>query len=129
MSAKDAEERPAERRTAREVLSDHLRKRKEHQLEADIALNYAEDVVLFTSSGILRGSAGVRESAQLLQEQLPEPAYSYSTLLVDGEIGFLEWTAHGERSRVRDGADSFVIRDGRIIAQTIHYTVEEIPGA
>jgi hypothetical protein len=24
-----------------------------------------------------------------------------------------------------DGADSFVIEDGRIVAQTIHYTVEE----
>jgi len=25
---------------------------------------------------------------------------------------------------VRDGADSFVIEDGWIVAQTIHYTVE-----
>jgi hypothetical protein len=25
---------------------------------------------------------------------------------------------------IRDGADSYVIRDGKIVAQTIHYTVE-----
>ncbi|MBV8349923.1 MAG: nuclear transport factor 2 family protein, partial [Mycolicibacterium sp.] len=30
-----------------------------------------------------------------------------------------------EGARVRDGADSFVIEDGWIVAQTIHYTVEK----
>lgn len=29
----------------------------------------------------------------------------------------------GARPGVDDGADSFVVRDGRIVAQTIHYTV------
>jgi hypothetical protein len=28
-------------------------------------------------------------------------------------------------TRVRDGADSFVIEDGWIVAWTIHYTVED----
>lgn len=27
--------------------------------------------------------------------------------------------------RVRDGADSYLIEDGKIIAQTIRYTIEE----
>jgi hypothetical protein len=34
------------------------------------------------------------------------------------------WTAISEVGQVRDGADSFVIRDGHIVAQTIHYTIE-----
>ena len=42
---------------------------------------------------------------------------------------FLEWTASGPTARVRDGADSFVIRDGQIVVETIHYTVEPITGA
>lgn len=45
------------------------------------------------------------------------------------DVGFLEWTARAaDGSRVEDGADSFVIRDGRIRAQTIHYTVPPAPG-
>jgi hypothetical protein len=36
----------------------------------------------------------------------------------------LEWTAEAEHARVRDGADSFFIENGWIVAQTIHYTVE-----
>jgi hypothetical protein len=39
-------------------------------------------------------------------------------------VAFLEWTATCATARVRDGADSFWIRGGRIVAQTIHYTVE-----
>jgi len=43
---------------------------------------------------------------------------------VAGEIALLEWTASTPSgARVQDGADSFVIRGGRIQAQTIHYTV------
>jgi hypothetical protein len=30
-----------------------------------------------------------------------------------------------EHARVSDGADSFLIEDGWIVAQTIHYTVDE----
>ena len=47
-------------------------------------------------------------------------------MVAHGEVGYLEWTADGPTARVRDGADSFVIRDGRIVAQTIHYTVEPL---
>ena len=39
-------------------------------------------------------------------------------------MGFLEWTGEADNgARVEDGADSYLIRDGRIHAMTIHYTV------
>jgi hypothetical protein len=65
----------------------------------------------------------VRRHWRLLREQLPCTAYEYRTRLVEGEIAFLEWAARCPTSRVEDGADSFLIRGGRIVAQTIHYTV------
>jgi hypothetical protein len=46
---------------------------------------------------------------------------------VVGELAFLKWTARCPRAEVGDGADSFWIRDGRIVAQTIHYTVRPLP--
>jgi hypothetical protein len=49
-------------------------------------------------------------------------------VLVDGNVAFLEWTAEGEGAGVRDGVDTFVVRDGKIVAQTIHYTVEPAEG-
>ncbi len=56
-------------------------------------------------------------------QELPQATFQYRTRLVDGEMAFLEWTAQAEGTEVKDGADSFLIRDGRILAQTIHYTV------
>lgn len=44
-------------------------------------------------------------------------------MLVAGEMAFLEWTAASKKAIVEDGADSYLIRDGRIVAQTIHYTI------
>jgi hypothetical protein len=37
----------------------------------------------------------------------------------------LEWAYEHDIVRVRDGADSYLIEDGKILAQTIHYTVEQ----
>lgn len=110
-------------RSTRNVFEDHLRESVEGTVENDLARNYAEDVVILTGRGVYRGHKGIRTLASLLQEQLPECTFHYATKEVDGEVAFLEWTAESPRARVEDGADSYIVRDGRIVAQTIHYTV------
>lgn len=74
--------------------------------------------------GVFRGHGGVRELSRKLQEQLPNCTFRDGTQLVVDDLAFLEWTATSDAGQVRDGADSFVIRDGRIVGQTIHYTIE-----
>jgi hypothetical protein len=111
-------------RSAAEVFDDHLRLAGEHRFDEDIERNVAPDVVVLETRGIFHGREGARELARLLAEELGDTPYTYTNRLVDGRFAFLEWTADGEQARVRDGADSFVIEDGWIVAQTIHYTVE-----
>jgi hypothetical protein len=109
--------------SAKQVFEDHLRRRRQGKLEEDIANSYAEEAVLLTARGLFRGKRGLRRCARLLQKELPCARYTYRTKLVDGDMAFLEWTARCDGSCVDDGADSFLIRDGRVVAQTIHYTV------
>lgn len=111
-------------RPAQEVFEDHLRESQFGTVEADLARNYALDVVLLTERGVYRGHNGLRELARLLRGELPDARFEYRTRLVDGGLAFLEWTATSDTAVVRDGADSYLIRDGCIVAQTIHYTVE-----
>jgi hypothetical protein len=92
--------------------------------DADLLRNYAEDVLMFSKHGIEHGHDGVRKSAHRLREGLPNAIFTYTITLTHGEVAFLEWTAEADGAYVDDGADSFVIRDGRIAAQTIHYTVK-----
>lgn len=110
-------------RDARGVFEDHLREATAGSIEADLRRNYAEDVVVLTGGGVHHGHEGLRELNRRLQRELPKAVYRYRTKRVEGDVAFLEWTASAADVRVDDGADTFVIRDGRIVAQTIHYTV------
>lgn len=112
-------------RTPEEVFDDHLRLAAEHRFDEDIDRNVAPDCVILEGRGIFHGREGARQLARLLEEELPDAPYTYTTRLVAGRIAFLEWTADAEHARVRDGADSFVIENGWIVAQTIHYSVED----
>ena len=118
---------PARRvRSPKAVFEDHLRLRRAGALEEDLANNYPEDVVLLTAASAFRGRDGVRRCAQLLRRLLPCCHYEYRIRLVEGELAFLEWSAFCPTARVEDGADSFLIRGGRIVAQTIHDTVRPV---
>ena len=48
--------------------------------------------------------------------------------LADGPMAFLEWTVDQGPYRIRDGADSYLVENGKIRMQTIHYTVEDEHG-
>ncbi len=112
-------------RSAQEVFDDHLRRANEGDVEADIETNYAEDVV-FIDNGVIRiGRQGALEAAAQLEADAPDATYTYDTVLVEGEIAYLEWTAEAGSTRIGIGVDSFVIRDGLIRAQTIYYRVRD----
>ncbi len=113
-------------RSTHEVLDDHLTLAAAGDWQTDLERNVDQDIVVLTGFGVFTGRDQVRILAELLDAQLPGASFDYTTVLVHEEMAFLEWTAHGPTAQVRDGADSFLIRDGRIVVQTIHYTVENL---
>ncbi len=115
-------------RSPQDVLDDHLALVAAGDWTTDLERNVSDDIVVLTGFGVFEGREQVRVLAELLDAQLPNARFEYTTVVVRGQVGFLEWTADADGARVRDGADSFVISDGRIVAQTIHYTVEPGPG-
>jgi hypothetical protein len=102
-----------ELRSTQEAFEDHLRA-------------ITPDVVILTGLGVPRGHDGLRRLAKLVRGELPECTYEYRTMLLAGEMAFLEWKAVFTKAALEDGADSYSIRDGRIVAQTIHYTIAPI---
>ena len=111
-------------RSAKAVFEDHLKLSFEGTVEEDLARNYADEVVVLTARGVYRGRKGVRHLAERLQRELKNCTFEYRTRLVEGDVAFLEWSARADNAAIEDGADTFVIRDGLIVAQTIHYTVK-----
>jgi hypothetical protein len=106
------------------VIDDHLELAAAGEWRKDLDRNVADDVVVLTGFGVFEGRDQVRVLAELLEHQVPGGNFEYTAVIVHRDVAFLEWTAHGPTARVRDGADSFVVRNGRIAVQTIHYTVE-----
>lgn len=108
-------------RRAEEVFEDHLRLRLEGRLEEDITRNYARDVVLLTSNSNACGHDAIRISARRLAEQLPQAKFEIIEKQLNGRFALLIWRASSDHHDAVDGADSFVIEDGLIQLQTIHY--------
>ncbi len=109
-------------KSTREVLDDHLALAKQGDLETDIKRNFADDCVLLTSFGAFYGVEGLKQKYALLQEHLPNATYVYEHVLDHGEMGFLKWSGDSDISYVDDGADSYLIQNGKIKVMTIHYT-------
>jgi hypothetical protein len=116
-------------RTAREVLDDHLCQSQHGTLEEDLARNYSEEGVVLTGFGSCRGHEGMRYLTKFLKEKLPKVTFNYRTVLVEGELAFLEWAAQADGAKVGGGVDSYLVRDGHIMGQTIHYTVTSVAQA
>jgi hypothetical protein len=110
-------------RSTREVFDEHLAFADRGEVEEDLARNYHQDCVILIGSGEYRGNAGARQLAARLSWEMPEAKFEYITRMVSGRFAFLEWTGTSRISSVTDGVDSFVIEHGKIVAQTIHYTV------
>ena len=110
-------------RSSQDVFEDHLKLAKQGKLEEDLARNNAHDIVLLTNYGTFYGHAGVREAAKLLGKQLPGGSYTYHLKLCHENICFLQWSGDSEQTNIPDGADSFLIENGKIKVQTIYYSV------
>lgn len=119
-------------RTAREVLDDHLNIANnwvgepfERILDEDLG---ASSLKTLSSSSTMASFAVTRVYGNLPGGSPTscrgiEP-FQYTHVAADERVALLEWTYEDAEVRVRDGVDSYLIEDGKIVAQTIHYTVE-----
>jgi len=112
-------------RHAHEVIHDHVRLRILGCLEEDLERNYADDVLLLTQNSTLHGKDGIRVSAARLGEQLPDAKFEVVALRTSGDYALLIWRAQSTLHCVECGADSFVVRGGKIWVQTVHYRLLE----
>jgi hypothetical protein len=110
------------KRTTTEVFHSHLYYRLQGDLDGDIKENYAPNVVIISSGGSYHGHQGAKDSARHLADSIGDSTFTYRHTIVEENYAFLEWTASSGDTKVCDGADSFIINNGKIIQQTIHYT-------
>jgi hypothetical protein len=77
---------------------------------------------LVSTAGIVE----LREQARALGRYTGHESFRYDSLVVGEDLGYLEWSAgepHAEH--ILDGADSYLVRDGWVVGQTIHFFVRD----
>jgi len=110
-------------RTPEEVFAHHAQALAAGDLD-EIVTDYADDAIFITPGGVLRGKDGVRAGFARLLNDVPDAEWALKTQICENDVLFLEWVADSVRTRVDDGVDTFVFRDGLIRAQTVRYTVQ-----
>ena len=111
-------------RTPQEVFQHHAEVLIGGDIDG-IVSDYADDAVFITPAGTLHGKDGVRQGFEKLLAELPNAEWSVPTQIFEGDVLFIEWSAHSEKTKAEDGIDTFVFRDGLIRVQTVRYTLQE----
>jgi ketosteroid isomerase-like protein len=86
-----------------------------------IMADYAEDAVLITGDGVLKGSAQIRSLfAQIFADMFPPASTSLNLTrqVVEGEIAYILWSGSSAYYDAPFCTDTFVMRDGKIVTQT-----------
>jgi ketosteroid isomerase-like protein len=109
-------------RTPQEVFQHHAEVLIGGDIDG-IVEDYSDDAVFITPDGALHGKDGVRQAFEKLLADLPNAEWDVPTQIFEGDVLFIEWTATAASSRVEDGIDTFVFRDGEITVQTVRYTL------
>ena len=112
-------------RSPQEVFQHHAEALGAGDLDA-IVEDYTDDAVFITPAGVKRGKDGIREAFIQLLSDVPNAEWDLKTEIYDDDVLFLEWAATSAATKVEDGIDTFIFRDGMIRVQTLRYTGQMI---
>ncbi|MGP7997888.1 MAG: nuclear transport factor 2 family protein [Streptosporangiaceae bacterium] len=112
-------------RSPQDVFAHHAQALGAGDLD-EIVADYADDAVLITPAGVQRGQDGIRATFIQLLADVPNASWDLKTQIYEGDVLFLEWAADAGATRVDDGIDTFVFRDGLIRVQTVRYTLQRV---
>ena len=103
----------------KDVLDHHLKCFGESDIEG-ILSDYARGAVLFTPNGPLKGVDSIRPLFERLIAEFRKPGATFSLNLqsVDGDHAYILWAAETADNVYEMATDTFVVRDGKIIAQS-----------
>jgi ketosteroid isomerase-like protein len=110
-------------RTPQEVFQHHAEALGAEDYD-EIVADYADDAVVVTHEGVKRGKDGVREAFTQLLGQIPQATWDIKSAVYEGDVMLLHWGADSHANSVDDGVDTFIFRDGLIVAQTLSATFQ-----
>ena len=102
-----------------DVLDQHLKCFYENDLEGVLA-DYSSDAVLFIPGRPLKGPNAIKPFFQALLSEFAKPGASFSMReqCVEGDYAYILWSAETADNSYEAATDTFVVRNGKIVAQS-----------
>ena len=106
-------------RTTQDVLNHHLQCFGAGDLPG-ILSDYTAGAVLFTPTGVLTGPGEMRTLFMTIFAEFAKPGTTFDLVRKDvrGETAFILWKAETADNMYEFCSDTFLVRDGKIGAQT-----------
>jgi len=98
--------------TTADILQRHLDALAAGDLEGLLA-DYADDAVMISPAGAISGMDALRKTFE--RTTANPPKIEEDGRVVEGDYAYIVW--HNER--ISFGTDTFVVRDGKIVCQTV----------
>jgi ketosteroid isomerase-like protein len=105
--------------STKDVLDNHLKCFGNGNLEG-ILSDYAATAVFFTPEGVLKGPDAIKPLFQRMFAEFAKPGASFTMkqVSVEGEYAYIIWSADTAENIYELGTDTFVVRNGKIVAQS-----------
>jgi ketosteroid isomerase-like protein len=102
-----------------DIISHHLKAFDDGDLKGVLS-DYAPGIIFFTPNGTLRGIDAVRPLFEKLIAEFSKPGATFNMQqqVVEGDYGYILWTAETADNVYELATDTFFVRDGKIVAQS-----------
>jgi len=105
--------------STKEILDRHLNSFGEGDLTGVLS-DYAPEAIFFTPNGTLKGPDSIRPFFEGLIAEFgkPDSTFRMSVQAIDGDFAYIIWTAETADNVYELATDTFVVRKGKIVAQS-----------
>ena len=113
--------------TTEDVLDHHLEAFGAQDIEATME-DYTDDALVITQDETYNGREEIRDwfEEELFTEfSKPDVSFSLEERTVEDEYAYIVWQAETPDNDYEFSTDTFVVRDGEIVAQTLGAVVTE----
>ncbi|MCH9658742.1 nuclear transport factor 2 family protein [archaeon] len=92
--------------------------------------DFSDQAVLFTPDGVMEGAASIRKFYTEVTTNILPPGsdFKISRQEVREQTAYIVWSGESQNYRFPIGTDTFVIKGGKIVAQTFAAKIEKKSG-
>ena len=105
--------------STKDVINHHLTAFSERDLKGVLS-DYAPDAIFFTAQGPLKGPDAIRPLFQTMIAEFAKPGATFAMKqqFVEDDYAYILWSAETADNVYELGTDTFIVRDGKIVAQS-----------